>query len=63
MRWVGNQAVFQEQKTRHDESIPLPESCQGVIAKYARASKLSEGDLLFHSHKDRKRPMPPTALS
>lgn len=62
-RWVGNQAVFQELKTRRDEYIPLPESCQEAVAKYARASNLSEGDLLFHSHGDRKRPMPPTTLT
>ncbi|MFK0271173.1 tyrosine-type recombinase/integrase [Pseudomonas asiatica] len=62
-RWIGNQAVFQEVKVRGDEYKPLPESCQDVIARHARDSKLSEGDLLFHSHKDRKRPIPPTTLS
>ncbi|MBH3360210.1 tyrosine-type recombinase/integrase [Pseudomonas guariconensis] len=62
-RWVGNQAVFQEFKTRRDDYIPLPESCQDAVAKYARASNLSEGDLLFHSHGDRNRPMPATTLT
>jgi len=63
VRWVGNQAVFQEVKTRRNEYIPLPESCRDVIARHTRDSKLSEGDLLFHSHKDRKLPMSPTTLS
>ncbi|WP_343596562.1 hypothetical protein [Pseudomonas sp.] len=63
LRWVGNQAVFQKLKTRGDEFIPLPESCQDAIAGYARASKISEGDLIFHSHGDKKCPMPPTTLT
>ncbi|MGG7632839.1 tyrosine-type recombinase/integrase [Pseudomonas sp. ES1] len=36
---------------------PLPSSCQGAIKKYAWATKLSEGDLLFPSTKDSTLPM------
>lgn len=61
-RWIGNRGVCREPKTRRDGYIPLPESCQDVIARYARASKLSEGDLLFHSHGDPERPTSPTTL-
>lgn len=63
VRWVGNKAVFQQHKARPDEYIPLPEGCQDVISRYARASKLCEGDLLFHSHKDRKRAISPTLMT
>ncbi|WP_286776464.1 MULTISPECIES: tyrosine-type recombinase/integrase [unclassified Pseudomonas] len=63
VRWVCNQAVFQKSKTRIDEYIPLPDSCQDVVANYARACKLSDGDQVFHSHKYRKRPMSPTTLT
>lgn len=37
--------------------VPLPNGCQGAIKKYAQATKLSEGDLLFPSTKGATLPM------
>jgi len=43
--------------------VPLPNGCQGAIKKYAQATKLSEGNLLFPSSKDATLPMSATELN
>ena len=66
--WIGQFGACLLNKSQRSngythEYSPLPKSCQGAIAKYVKASRLSEGDLLFPSAKDPKLPMSAPTLT